>query len=850
MGGRYSKGPIRKDARPLLPAAWNELVALERWLSVNNVLFVTDLATLQAWMPAKDVSAAKRVFTYPFCALDLLGAFALLQHGAPTTRKLEFVGHLLKNGPDCNKPELLIAMGYVVRGVARLKGLPTVPDATLQFVARQVFGGETQLPWSVVVAKLIVLPDIIYFLSDLDMVSVDSLETLIGEQAHLMQELAKVEHDLAVLGTTTLPVQQMPTHRHGWLFHVGLDLYAATATVGRRTSQTPMQINIDECARMIFKHFNAEPRPVVGSGAKKHVVALEAKRSFRHPADFVAFLATISDGTVQLPLAEASPILQTMPRDQLERIYCSDMIRWFKHWALAQNHRGHMAFDQTPLWKHAAKIIKRHVQSYMLRWDALRGSVPCGPRPSSRLLMDEAQYSVLVKIDPPLKSTMVKPVAGIGGRLDLVFHDEAEGADGPPLVHLLEAGYPTVLSLELFVFRDVNEATATRLAFLVSEFLNDYNVLEGLSGLYDKAVVTVMNGLREHSVADAYTIGIASDKLYLQINLLSQRNIVAEIEEMCQAPLRDVVDKLHCEVQLGNAWSEIVQHAKDMRALFEAACSDPTSSASASLLRLLFDQFDRNGSGALELDELNALQQSRGLGVVYSDEEFRALLAANGELNDSSPNGLSWQAFLAHFTTNGGVFDSVQQLGGLNTLLHGSISWVLAINRHWLLHLEANAATSVWRNRFLKWSLLLTQYLTDVTVELSFPNALSCARYLWPSVKTWPVLEAPYWLANQLYDLSTLFWHAHTEPHTADEAGCLNLLCAARSSLSKLGHMRSSKQQAVASETFEMESIRKFLEAYPALEAAVCGIQQLSVVTRPASFKVELDHCVVAKAKP
>ena len=91
MGGRYSKGPIRKDARPLLPAAWDELVALERWLSINNVLFVTDLATLQAWMPTKDVGAAKRVFTYPFCALDLLGAFALLQHGAPTTRKLECV---------------------------------------------------------------------------------------------------------------------------------------------------------------------------------------------------------------------------------------------------------------------------------------------------------------------------------------------------------------------------------------------------------------------------------------------------------------------------------------------------------------------------------------------------------------------------------------------------------------------------------------------------------------------------------------------------------------------------------------------------------------------------------------
>ncbi|KDO32229.1 hypothetical protein SPRG_02707 [Saprolegnia parasitica CBS 223.65] len=220
-----------------------------------------------------------------------------------------------------------------------------------------------------------------------------------------------------------------------------------------------------------------------------------------------------------------------------------------------------------------------------------------------------------------------------------------------------------------------------------------------------------------------------------------------------------------------------------------------------------------------------------------------------GNLDGASSTGLSWQAFLSHYTTYGGVYDGVQQLGGLDNLLHGSISWVLAINRHWLLHLEANAAASVWRNRFLKWSLLLTQYLTDVTLELSFPSALSCARYFWPRIKNWPILEAPYWLANQLYDLSTLFWHAHTEPHTTDQAGCLNLLCAAKSSLSKLGHMRSSEQHALASETLEMESIRKFLEAYPALEAAVCGVQQLSVVTRPASFKVELEHCVVAKAK-
>ncbi|KDO32228.1 hypothetical protein SPRG_02706 [Saprolegnia parasitica CBS 223.65] len=111
---------------------------------------------------------------------------------------------------------------------------------------------------------------------------------------------------------------------------------------------------------MIFKCYNAESRPEVGSGAKKHVVALEAKRGFRHPEDFAAFLATISDGAVQLPLAEASAILQALPRDQLERIFCSDMIRWFKRWAYVQNHRGHVAFDQTPLWKHAAKSIKRH----------------------------------------------------------------------------------------------------------------------------------------------------------------------------------------------------------------------------------------------------------------------------------------------------------------------------------------------------------------------------------------------------------------------------------------------------------------------------------------------------------
>ncbi|OQR87822.1 hypothetical protein ACHHYP_07967 [Achlya hypogyna] len=867
MGSRYSKGPIRKDARPLLPATWEELIALDRYLGVHHVLFLRDISELQAWLPTKDVLSAKRVFTFPLCALDLLAAFSLLQHSASASKKLEFVGHLLKNGPECNKSELMIAMGYAVRGIARLKGLQSVPDAQLRFLANQVFGPEAQLPWAVVVPKLLVLPDIVYFLSDLDMVAMDSLESLIGEQAHLMKDLAHVEHDLAVLEHT----QARQLHHvfsvdlHGWLFHTGFDLHRAVASSSRRTPQTPIQINIDACARQIFKAFQPETKAANSSGSKRSLAAIEAKRSFREPDELINFLFSISDGTVQLPLAEARVILDDLPKDQLERVLCSDLLRWFKHWAYDQNHRGHSAFDHDPLWKHAAKSVAALGKRVVDGWDRLRSALSMGGgKPATRLRMDEAQYSVVAHVEPPKQPPLEPKKDGLGARLFVEFYDplpEETMQDDAPAAQILEVGFPTALSVEVLVWRDVTgiavfakaknimgvvEAAVDRLALLLSEFLNDYNVLEGFAGLYQRATVNVMHGLREHSVVDVHTTAIASDKYYLRVTFLSHRNLAMELQDICQAPLRDVVDKFHCQVVLGPSLQDLISHAKQTLELFRSSFDSKHPGALEDILRLLFARYDRDASGILELDEINALQQSRGIGVVANEADLRDLLEAEG-LQDGPKVGLTFPAFVESFGKYSGVYDSVRQLGGLNNILHGSLSCVLAVNRHWMTHLEANAAPSVWRATLLKWTLLFAQHLTDVTAELSFPDALAGVRFCAPWLAECPILETPYWLVKQLYDLETLIWNSHSESHTADEIGCINLVCAAKSSFAKLEHQRSAKQQPSAAETFEMESMRKFLELHPVLEASVCGLQQVSIVTRTAALHLELDHFALAK---
>ncbi|OQS02147.1 hypothetical protein THRCLA_05453 [Thraustotheca clavata] len=720
-------------------------------------------------------------------------------------------------------------MSYAVRGIARLKGHHSSPENSLRHIVNHVFGSEKHLPWNTVVQKLVVLPDVVYFLADLDMVTMDSLETLIGEQCHLMKDLANIELKLAKLNTMkSIKLQEdEQVQLHGWLFETLFQMHVATNSSNVHPP-TPMQLKIEECCRQIFKVYNSDKSNTKKGGKPRNIASLEVKRSFKAPDELIKFLHDISDGTICVNSSQALEIIDNIEKDQLERVACSDMVRWFKQWANLQNHRGNLLFDQAPLWKHAAST----------RWDNIydKRTIYSSKSPSAALGMDEAQYSVRIDIGGAKTNTPIVPLSWkvIVDFINSQGRSEQEIVLEYPQLQILDVGYPIALSIELLLWRSVNEATAERIANLLSEFLNDFNVLEGLESLYQSATVKVVRAVREHT--DDATTMIATDKFYLQINLLSHRNFITQLEELFQAPLSSIFEKFRCEINLNQSLMDLYEHAQNIFTTFTEAAS--SVEVKEMLLRQLFNRYDENQSGALELEEVNALLHSLGCDVVPNQDDFEEFF--------SGEKSIKFDEFVSTFTTNKEVNDYIEQLGGMNNILSGNISIILGLNQWYFHQLLTTTTPSIWRNRGLKMIWFLAQNLTDCSLELIFPSMVACADYLGLNL---PCLKTPFWMIKQLHDIQTLFWNVHEVPHSVDQMNCNNLICAAKSSFSKLEHQVSSKQQHSAEETFEMESLRKYLELYPLLQSAICGIQQISIVSRSVLITLLFHHFVIPKPK-
>ncbi|RHY93315.1 hypothetical protein DYB37_000546 [Aphanomyces astaci] len=187
-------------------------------------------------------------------------------------------------------------------------------------------------------------------------------------------------------------------------------------------------------------------------------------------------------------------------------------------------------------------------------------------------------------------------------------------------------------------------------------------------------------------------------------------------------------------------------------------------------------------------------------------------------------------------------------LGCLNDILHGTLSVATSLNRHALSKLQTFfASCSPLHNIAAKWGLFTALQLTDVSMELTFPNAMACLRFLWPHARC-PLLEVPGWLAAVVADLRSLLSTQHTHMD-ASPSSCVNLLCAIETSLQRyMTQQATGSKAAIASVepsiALTMQTIEKFRDAWQMWESSVCGLQQLMLSNRDVACRVELDHFV------
>ncbi|KAH9061483.1 hypothetical protein Ae201684P_020819 [Aphanomyces euteiches] len=421
MGSRFSKGAIRRKIRPWIPTSWEELIVLERWAAMHKLMFVKDATMLKKWFKSirqhdDSQSPMNDLFHFPVSVNDILAGFCLLQQ-APTTRKFTFISNLLKIGDKCNKEEVLIAMCMAVRGISLLKGIPLPPEKALRVVVNGVYGNAHEFEWPYVVERLVIVPDVVYFLSDLDMVTVASLENLIADQREAMRELATIEYDIEVL--------------REFIPHLQL--------------KATMNLTID------------------------------------HAFEYSA-VSGIAEGNYKWSFSKAGTILNDMPKDQFDKIACSDFIRWFKQWStiqprqalskwqLAAHQMVEICASAISSWNKVVSSIQRQMNVEKSELLDQREEQPCE---NNAEMLEDSNISLLIHVGESnrskktyIRSDYSDPDEELECRIKFnVKSTDNDTVDAAPLdvldqMHLdddqiLETGFPMAFSLEFFLRKDI-----------------------------------------------------------------------------------------------------------------------------------------------------------------------------------------------------------------------------------------------------------------------------------------------------------------------------------------------------------------------------------------------------------
>ncbi|ETW00365.1 hypothetical protein H310_07010 [Aphanomyces invadans] len=885
-----SKSPIRRDVRQFLPTSWDDLLFLERWAASRSVHFIRDKATLIEWFGPKRrqdvcdaVDSRKDYFTFPVCVNDFLAGFALVQQ-APVLRKFEFISKLANTGVICSKAELLIAMYFGVRGIAKLKGSKLPQDKALRYIVNNVFDTASAMDWAVVIQKLMAVPDVVYFLSDLDMVLVENLETLIADQLHAMKELAAIEYEIGVaecMAKSAATTQSQHSHDILPFRRPLLDLLTLSNLRPHTTAQSKhVHVhNIDKCCRRIQVAFKP---PVDGPGAR-NLSHESCRRLDVH--EFQALVASATDHAVILSDVEAAHQLGQFPKDQLERIACSDVLRWIRQWVTMSNR------EAPPKWQVAATRcvdLCRLVGSW---WGQKLSTVrdtfckleAVSPRDQHEAfdldVPQESNYSFLMHIDKPVATfpdvcaspESPEEVAALAVRLQ--FKDNATVAmpmatKNEPTAgstsdildqmqlddeEVLETGFPMAWTIEFLLWKTVTDEAAASLARVVGHVLNDPVVLEATSCLWQKANVSIVYGSRDH--ATKLMPNTASDKYYLRITFLTRHSWFGGIEGALHTDLATLVQALHVDLQLKNSWQEVVEYSRAaVHRLLRHGDDVPTTHSAQSML---FKWLDVNGDGELSLDEVNRFQQVLGQSVLGSAAQFDHLITSNSLPRNVDTGNLTAHGLDVYLSKFGGLHTACQalRLGCLNEIIHGTLSVAAAFNRRALSKLQSFLAScSPFHNVWTKWGLFAALQITDVSTELSFPSVVECIQYFWPQLCA-PLVDVPGWLAFVLDDLASLL---STEHSHAGTSSCVHLLCAIQLSLQRYhihapdrGKTKGAAGSAVdPTAALTMQAIAKFHEAWLACESAVCGLQQVVASNRDVECRVEFDHFVRLPPRP
>ncbi|OWZ03615.1 Recoverin [Phytophthora megakarya] len=195
MGASQSKpdGGVRKKLRPMVPRSWAELEKMHlRYQQETHrrrsdpafqyflpfPMFQSIVAPLCPQLEKLQLLAMFDVLdlnqTRKLAVMDFFSGLALLVD-AKKPQKVEFVLSLLDNGglKTLNKCELMMVVSAAARGLKMFApGSDVLQEGTMRPLMRRLFGDKDEVLRQDVVNKALADPEILFFMSDLEAVSV------------------------------------------------------------------------------------------------------------------------------------------------------------------------------------------------------------------------------------------------------------------------------------------------------------------------------------------------------------------------------------------------------------------------------------------------------------------------------------------------------------------------------------------------------------------------------------------------------------------------------------------------------------------------------------------------------
>ncbi|KAG6598099.1 Myosin-like protein [Phytophthora cinnamomi] len=386
---------------------------------------------------------------------------------------------------------------------------------------------------------------------------------------------------------------------------------------------------------------------------------------------------------------------------------------------------------------------------------------------------------------------------------------------------------------------EITDEDGIDLASSMEKSLQQEQVWPSFASFWTKFSVTVHSAVR--------SVGGIQPVLgkYLRVCINFREDFVSNVEECTGTSFAAGIRSFFVLGELDRSLMDIVKSSKEMGMLLHNLGKRHNRECA---MRMIFDAFDADHSGAWSLQEFNTFQQALGK---------EALLEVTVAEIFGGTSTISFEQFIDTYASYPAtkLLEMIRQLGigSLGDVVKGSISITSTLSEPCIKPLGALLSSLRWGDAGWKKLLFLTRSTKDLSLELQFSKLAELAQKYSDHTTELGFLLDPLFVTSWIERLEEFVQPMHTE-HAKDRP-CRSIFCSMEREVNKteqqLEFDDQSRKLPRGTSARRAKGIAPFLEMAKLVKAHVRGPELLEVRSKSVRIACEIDNfCIAPSSGP